>query len=172
MTNVLSASPTRSIANATSSAAQASQALVAALRQHVQGEVRFDNPTRMLYSTDASLYQVMPVGVVIPKHLDDIQATVEIAARHRVPVLPRGSGSSLAGQAVGAAIILDFSKYMGKIISVDVEAQTVTAQPGVSVAVLNRLLAQHKLMLGPDPASADRATIGGSVGNNATMSKQ
>ena len=107
MTNVLSVSPTHSIPTVTSPAAQASQDLVAALQQHVQGEVRFDNSTRMLYSTDASLYQVMPVGVVIPKHLDDIQATVEIAARHRVPVLPRGSGSSLAGQAVGAAIIID-----------------------------------------------------------------
>src|SRR5207247_1989135 len=115
-------------------------------------------------------YQVMPVGVVIPQQIDDVQATVQIAARHRVPVLPRGSGSSLAGQAVGAAVIIDFSKYMDELVAVDHEAKTVTAQPGLSVAVLNRLLAPHKLMLGPDPASADRATIGGSVGNNATGS--
>ncbi len=146
------------------------QTLITELRRRLQGEVRFDSYTRMLYSTDASLYQVMPVGVVIPKHRDDVQAAVEIAARHRIPVLPRGSGSSLAGQAVGAAIVLDFSKYMDKIVAVDAEAQTVTTQPGVNVATLNRALAAHKLMLGPDPASADRATIGGTVGNNATGS--
>ncbi|MCX6047235.1 MAG: FAD-binding protein [Chloroflexi bacterium] len=148
----------------------AGQDLVAELGRRVQGEVRFDKSTRMLYSTDASLYQIMPVGVVIPKSVDDVQATIEIAARHHVPVLPRGSGSSLAGQAVGAAIIIDFSKYMNQLVNVDLAAQTITAQPGLSVAVLNRTLAQHKLMLGPDPASADRASVGGTVGNNATGS--
>lgn len=146
------------------------QDLVAQLQAQVKGEVRFDKTTRMLYSTDASLYQIQPVGVVIPKDADDVQATVEIAARHRVPVLPRGSGSSLAGQAIGAAIIIDFSKYMNNVVAVDVEAKTATTQPGMSVAVLNRQLGAHKLMLGPDPASADRATVGGSVGNNATGS--
>ncbi|MBX3010865.1 MAG: FAD-binding protein [Caldilineaceae bacterium] len=146
------------------------QDLVAALQAQVKGEVRFDQNTRMLYSTDASLYQIQPVGVVIPKDAEDVQATVEIAARHQVPVLPRGSGSSLAGQAIGAAIIIDFSKYMNTVVEVDPAAKTVTAQPGVSVAVLNRQLGAHKLMLGPDPASADRATVGGSVGNNATGS--
>lgn len=146
------------------------QDLVAQLSAQVKGEVRFDKTTRMLYSTDASLYQIQPVGVVIPKDVEDVQATMEIAARHHVPVLPRGSGSSLAGQAIGAAIILDFSKYMNGVVEVNPEAKTVTTQPGMSVAVLNRQLGAHKLMLGPDPASADRATIGGSVGNNATGS--
>jgi FAD/FMN-containing dehydrogenase/Fe-S oxidoreductase len=144
--------------------------LVEELRRRVQGEVRFDQTTRMLYSTDASLYQIMPVGVIIPSHADDVQATVEIAARRGIPILPRGSGSSLAGQAVGAAIVIDFSKYMDQIVQVDAEARTVTTQPGVSVANLNRHLGPYKLMLGPDPASADRASIGGSVGNNATGS--
>lgn len=144
--------------------------LVEELRRRVQGEVRFDRYTRMLYSTDASHYQITPVGVVIPSTAEDVQATVEIAARHQLPVLPRGSGSSLAGQAVGAAIVIDFSKYMDHVIAVDPEARTVTAQPGISVAALNRQLAPYKLMLGPDPASADRATLGGSVGNNATGS--
>ncbi|MCL4862141.1 MAG: FAD-binding protein [Caldilineaceae bacterium] len=146
------------------------RALVDELQRRVQGEVRFDEYTRMLYSTDASLYQIMPVGVVIPSHADDVQATVEIAARHRTPILPRGSGSSLAGQAVGAAIVIDFSKYMDKVTAVDPDARTVTTQPGISVAVLNRCLGKHQLMLGPDPASADRASVGGSVGNNATGS--
>lgn len=144
--------------------------LVAELTRAVRGEVRFDRYTRMLYSTDASLYQVQPVGVVIPKDADDVQAAVEIAARHRVPVLPRGSGSSLAGQAIGAAVVIDFSKYMNSILTVDPAAKTVTTLPGISVAVLNRQLGKHGLMLGPDPASADRATVGGSVGNNATGS--
>ncbi|MEZ4682115.1 MAG: FAD-linked oxidase C-terminal domain-containing protein [Caldilineaceae bacterium] len=145
-------------------------ALVAELTRVVRGEVRFDRYTRMLYSTDASLYQIQPVGVVIPKDADDVQATVEIAAKHKVPVLPRGSGSSLAGQAIGAAIVIDFSKYMNSLLEINTEAQTVTTLPGISVAMLNRYLSSHGLMLGPDPASADRATIGGSVGNNATGS--
>ena len=148
----------------------AGRELAAELQAVVQGEVRFDGYTRMLYSTDASLYQIQPVGVVIPRHVDDVQAAVEVAARHHVPVLPRGGGSSLAGQAVGAALVIDFSKTMDQILAVDVDAATVTAQPGISVAALNRQLAAHGLMLGPDPASADRATIGGSVANNATGS--
>lgn len=150
--------------------ADAGHELVELLRRRVQGEVYFDRYTRMLYSTDASLYQIMPVGVVIPSDADDVQAAVEIAARHNVPILPRGSGSSLAGQAVGAALVIDCSKYMDQVVAVDAEAGTVTTQPGISVAVLNRQLARHNLMLGPDPASADRASIGGSVGNNATGS--
>ncbi|MFN8492300.1 MAG: FAD-linked oxidase C-terminal domain-containing protein [Caldilineaceae bacterium] len=168
MTTVLSSAPPRP--TMTAAQQQTGQDLVADLRRQLQGEVRFDDVTRMLYSTDASLYQIMPIGVVIPRHNEDVQATVEIAARHGVPVLPRGSGSSLAGQAVGAAIVIDFSKYMDKLVAVDTEAKTVTAQPGLSVAVLNRQLAKHKLMLGPDPASADRATVGGTIGNNATGS--
>ncbi|MCC9076252.1 FAD-binding protein [Litorilinea aerophila] len=146
------------------------QDLAAELQRVIDGEVRFDGYTRMLYSTDASLYQIQPVGVVIPKHADDAQAALELARRHQVPVLPRGGGSSLAGQTVGAALVLDFSKYMDQLITVDVESRTATAQPGITVARLNGLLARHGLMLGPDPASADRATIGGSVANNATGS--
>ena len=140
------------------------------LHRAVQGEVRFDGFSRMLYSTDASLYQIQPIGVVIPRHDEDVQATVEIAARRKVPVLARGGGSSLAGQAVGAAVVLDFSKYMDGIMAVDAEARTVKTQPGITVTALNNVLAPHGLMLGPDPASADRATIGGSVANNATGS--
>jgi FAD/FMN-containing dehydrogenase/Fe-S oxidoreductase len=152
------------------SVVEESRDLAAELQQVVQGEVRFDGYSRMLYSTDASLYQIQPVGVVIPKREEDVQATIEIAAKRNVPILPRGSGSSLAGQAVGAAIVIDFSKYMGEVVNVNPEARTVTVQPGMMVTPLNRLLSKHGLMLGPDPASADRATIGGTVGNNATGS--
>src|SRR3954451_24563277 len=147
-----------------------SRDLAAELQQVVQGEVRFDGFSRMLYSTDASLYQIQPVGVVIPKREEEVQAVVEIAAKRKVPVLPRGSGSSLAGQAVGAALVIDFSKYMGELVKIDAEARTVTVQPGMMVTPLNRALSKHGLMLGPDPASADRATVGGTIGNNATGS--
>ncbi|MEZ4709674.1 MAG: FAD-linked oxidase C-terminal domain-containing protein [Caldilineaceae bacterium] len=144
--------------------------LVAELRRVVQGEVRFDGYTRMLYSTDASQYQIKPIGVVIPKNAADVQATVELAAKRGVPVLPRGGGSSLAGQAVGAAIVIDFSKYMNEVVNVDAAAQTATVQPGINFAALNAQMGKHGLMIGPDPASANRATIGGSIGNNATGS--
>jgi len=144
--------------------------LLAELKRDIQGEVRFDAYSRMLYSTDASLYQIQPIGVVLPKNADDMQAAMQIAARHGIPVLPRGGGSSLAGQAVGAALVIDTSKYMDRIVGVDAEARTVRVQPGMTVGVLNKTLSPLGLMLGPDPASAERATVGGSIGNNATGS--
>ncbi len=127
-----------------------------------------DQITRLLYSTDASIYQVMPLGVVWPRESSEVSAVVEIAQKHGIPVLPRGGGSSLAGQAIGEAIILDFSRYMDQILDVNPDEKTVTTQPGVVLGPLNRKLAAHKLTFGPDPASADRATIGGILGNNAT----
>jgi FAD/FMN-containing dehydrogenase/Fe-S oxidoreductase len=149
---------------------ETTQELIHELERTIVGEVRFDAFTRMLYSTDASLYQIQPVGVVIPRSTEDVQAAVEIAVRHRLPILPRGGGSSLAGQAVGAALVIDFSKYLNQILAIDSEAGAATVQPGILIGVLNRQLAKHGLMLGPDPASAERATVGGSVGNNATGS--
>ncbi len=130
-------------------------------------EVRADPVTRILYSTDASIYQLKPLGVAFPRHEEHLSAVVELAARYGVPVLPRGAGSSLAGQAVGAALILDLSRYLTDF-SIDPEARIATAQPGVVLGDLNRAAARYGLQFGPDPASADRATIGGVVGNNAT----
>jgi FAD/FMN-containing dehydrogenase/Fe-S oxidoreductase len=144
--------------------------LAADLGRVVAGEVHVDAWTRSLYSTDASLYQVTPIAVVVPRATDDMQATLQVARRHGLPVLPRGSGSSLAGQAVGAAIILDTSKHLNRILAIDPDARTVSVQPGVIHAALNRTLAPLGLMLGPDPASAERATLGGCVGNNASGS--
>src|SRR5258706_1715742 len=89
------------------------------LQGRISGEVRFDEMTRGLYSTDASIYQISPVGVVLPKSQDDVRATIEIAARHRVPILPRGSGTSLSGQTVAAALVIDFSKSMNRILDFD-----------------------------------------------------
>lgn len=140
------------------------------IQRTVRGEVRFDGWSRSLYSTDASLYQLQPLGVVIPRHADDIQAVMQIAAARGVPVLARGGGSSLAGQAVGPAVVIDTSKYLNSILVIDVEARTATVQPGAIVAALNRAVAPLGLMLGPDPASAERATLGGCVGNNASGS--
>ena len=149
---------------------QETQDLVHQLEKVIEGEVRFDGYSRMLYSTDASQYQIQPLGVVIPRNADDVQAAVELAARHHVPLLPRGGGSSLAGQCVGPGLVIDMSKYMDGILAVDEVTRTATVQAGISIGTLNRTLAPLGLMLGPDPASADRASVGGSIGNNATGS--
>jgi FAD/FMN-containing dehydrogenase/Fe-S oxidoreductase len=150
--------------------AESASALQAELQARIAGEVRFDPLYRMLYSTDASNYQIEPIGVVIPKSTEDVLATVEIAARHGVPLLPRGGGSSLAGQTVGAALVIDFSKHLARILAVDPETKTVTVEPGINIDALNRQLCPTGLMFGPDPASANRATAGGVVGNNSTGS--
>lgn len=151
-------------------AAYAAGALQEELQSRLSGEVRFDATSRMLYSTDASNYQITPVGVVVPASTDDVLASIEVAARHGVPLLPRGGGSSLAGQTVGAALVMDFSKYVNRILDLDVEGRTVTVEPGINVASLNSQLRASGLMFGPDPASAERATAGGVVGNNSTGS--
>lgn len=143
------------------------EALIADLSREVS-DVRFDRMTRLLYSTDASIYQMMPVGVACPRDADEVAAIVSICGRHGTPVLPRGGGSSLAGQAIGNALILDFSRHMGSLLQVDPEARRVRTQPGITLGVMNRALKQYGLMFGPDPASGDRATIGGILGNNST----
>ena len=142
--------------------------LVNDLQKAVTGDVRFDETTRHLYSTDASNYQIMPLGVVIPRNADDVIAAQQIAARYRVPVLPRGGGSSLGGQTVGCAVVIDFSRYMRRVTSINADARTVRVQAGVVLADLNKQLAPLGLMYGPDPASASRATFGGVIGNNST----
>jgi FAD/FMN-containing dehydrogenase len=133
----------------------------------VTGEVRFDRVSRLLYSTDASIYQVMPVGVVLPRSQDDVIATVELARKYKVPVLPRGGGTSLAGQTVGAAIVIDYSKYMRSVLSVDTEARTVRVQPGIILDELNQNLASRGLLFAPDPSTSNRGNVGGALGNNS-----
>jgi FAD/FMN-containing dehydrogenase/Fe-S oxidoreductase len=151
-------------------ARETARVLQAELKARVVGEVRFDRTARMLYSTDASNYQIEPVGVVIPKTLDDVHAAVELAASHGVPILPRGGGSSLAGQTVGAALVIDFSKYLSRIVNINAEARTVTVEPGINLDNLNNQLKVQGLMFGPDPSSSNRATVGGVIGNNSTGS--
>ena len=137
-----------------------------ALKQRVAGEVRFDPFSRVLYSTDASIYQMEPVGVVIPRSPDDVQATIEIARDNRIPVLPRAGGTSLAGQTVNHAIVMDFSKYLNQVIEVNREESWARVQPGIALDQLNRELLPYGLMYAPDPTTASRACVGGGVGNN------
>ena len=138
------------------------------LRKQFTGDIRLDLSSRILYSTDASIYQIEPLGVVIPRTQEDLHSVVELAAKYRMPVLPRGSGSSLAGQAIGEALILDCSRWLDHIINIDSDSKTGIVEPGVVLADLNRAAANDGLMFGPDPASAERATMGGVIANNAT----
>ncbi len=141
-----------------------------ALRRAVGGEVRFDAYSRHLYARDASIYSIEPIGVVFPRDADDAAAVVAVAAEHGVPVLCRGAGTSLAGQAVGAAVVVDFSRHMNAVIEIDPGARTARVQPGVVQEQLNRAAAGHGLMFGPDTSTASRATIGGMIGNNSAGS--
>ncbi|MFN2120677.1 MAG: FAD-binding oxidoreductase, partial [Anaerolineales bacterium] len=141
---------------------------IAELRPGFAGDLRLDLGSRLLYSTDASIYQIDPLGVLVPRTPDDLCAAVETAAKFGIPILPRGAGSSLAGQAIGEAIILDCSRWLDRIVQIDPNQRSATVEPGVVLANLNREAARFGLQFGPDPASAERATMGGVVGNNAT----
>lgn len=145
------------------------------LQRSIQGDVRSDLATRLLYSTDASIYQVEPMAVVIPRTGDEICAAVEVCARYQLPVLARGAGSSLGGQAIGEAVILDLSRYINRLVEIRPEYQngevvggTAVVEPGLVLAVLNREAGRFGLQFGPDPASGERATLGGCLANNAT----
>jgi FAD/FMN-containing dehydrogenase/Fe-S oxidoreductase len=137
------------------------------LKARLQGEVRFDETARTLYATDASPYEIRPIGVVLPRNADDVRATVEVCARHGVPLLPRGGGTSLAGQTVGRALILDVSKYLDKVLELNLEERWARVEPGVVRDQLNALLEPHGLQFTPDISTTSRANIGGMVANNA-----
>jgi len=144
-------------------------ALAGDLRAALEGDVRFDEYAQVLYATDGSVFQARPAGVAFPEHADDVAAAVRVASEHGVPVLPRGAGSSLAGQAVGpGCVVLDLSRHMDDIVDVNPDAKTATVQPGVVQDHLDAHLAEWGLKFAPDPASANRATIGGGIGNNST----
>ncbi|MFB6282109.1 MAG: FAD-binding oxidoreductase, partial [Haloferacaceae archaeon] len=144
--------------------------LVADLRERVAGDVRFDTYTRQLYATDASAYEVTPIGVVFPASTEDVRAVVAYCADREIPLLPRGGGTSLAGQAVNEAVVLDFSRYMDGIERIDPEGRTATARPGVRLGDLNAALEEHGLKFAPDPAWGDKSVLGGAIGNNSTGS--
>src|ERR671925_834027 len=136
-------------------------------KKRVEGEILFDAYIRLLYSTDASIYQIEPIGVVVPRHKGDVQAVVEVANKFGVPVLPRGGGTSLAGQTVGHALVLDFSKYMKNVLEVNREELWCRVQPGLVQDELNAHVRSMGLQFGPDTSTSNRATIGGMLGNNS-----
>ena len=143
-------------------------ALRAELTRAIAGEVRFDRLDRALYSTDASVYQIVPVGVVIPKTLDDVLATLKICSRLGVPITARGGGTSQAGQSIGPGVILDFSKYLNRVLEINAAERWVRVEPGCVLDELNQQVKTHKLQFAPDISTANRATIGGMVANNSS----
>jgi len=142
--------------------------LESALGRCFKGDIYFDRLSLGLYSTDASIYQITPAAVVVPKDKADVCAAVRIAAEHNIPVTSRGAGTSLNGQAIGPGLIIDFSKYMNNLLEVNLEQRWVRVEPGIVLDELNARLSGHGLMFAPDPATTDRATIGGVLGNNSS----
>ena len=155
------------IAGAARSSVVDAAALHQALRRHIRGEVRFDSGSRALYATDGSNYRQVPIGVVLPRDTDDVVAAVSLAREHGAPLLCRGGGTSLAGQCCNVAMVLDFTRYMGHILEVDPQRRTARVQPGVVLDHLRNAAEKHHLTFGPDPASHDRCTLGGMIGNNS-----
>ena len=142
-------------------------ALAARLARELEGEVLFDAFSRGRYSTDASIYQVEPVGVVVPRNTEDVVRAMQIANDAGVPILPRGGGTSQCGQTVGQALVLDCTRHLNRIDEVDAAARTVTVQPGTVLDTLNRRLKPHGLFYPVDVSTANRATLGGMAGNNS-----
>jgi FAD/FMN-containing dehydrogenase len=138
-----------------------------ALRKAVDGEVRFDAGSKALYANDASNFRQVPIGVVIPRTLDDVVATHRVCHAFGAPILNRGGGTSLSGETVNEAVVIDHSKYLTRIGEIDVERRLVTCEPGVINEELNRHTGEYDLVFGPDPSSHSRCVIGGNIGNNS-----
>jgi FAD/FMN-containing dehydrogenase/Fe-S oxidoreductase len=141
--------------------------LHADLSRAVRGPVRFDAGTRAMYSADASNYRRVPIGLVTPVDTDDVEAAVSVCSTHGVPVLPRGAGTSIAGQAVNTAVVLDFTAHLNQVLELDPQARTARVQPGVVLDALRDAARPHGLTFGPDPSTHNRCTLGGMIGNNA-----
>src|SRR5712692_926987 len=143
------------------------EALAAELAKEICGEVRFDDGSRALYTMDASNYRQVPLGVVIPRDVNDIIATVAVARQHGAPVLARGGGTSLCGQTCNVAVVIDTSKYLNRILEIDVNKKLARVEPGVVLDDLRDAAERHGLTFGPDPATHSRCTLGGMIGNNS-----
>src|SRR5690242_5006099 len=146
-------------------------ALERELRRHVDGEILFDGFSRGRYSTDASIYQITPIGVVIPRTESAARIALQIAEDRRVPILPRGAGTSQCGQTVGAALVIDNSKYLNRVLAVDPESQEAIVEPGLVLDRLNAQLKQHGLWFPVDVSTSAQATLGGMAGNNSCGSR-
>ena len=141
------------------------------LSREIQGEVLFDRASRGRYATDASIYQVDPLGVIVPKSIDDVAAALAIAREAGIPVLPRGGGTSQCGQTVNRALVMDCSKFLRNVLHVDPAAGSVLVEPGITLGALNTALKQHNMFFPVDPSTHARCTIGGMAGNNSCGSK-
>ena len=147
--------------------AEKANGLAQVLKARVEGEVRFDDMSRALYSTDASNYRQVPIGVVIPKTIDDVVTTIACCREYGAPFLSRGGGTSLCGQSCNAAVMADFSKYLNRIIGIDFEKKLARVQPGCNLDILRNAAEKHHLTFGPDPSTHDHNTLGGMMGNNS-----
>ena len=137
------------------------------LIKNIQGEVKFDDIYRQMYSTDGSIYSMTPVGVTLPKNSDDVSAIIDICNKNNTAILPRGGGTSLSGQTVNSAVVIDFSKYMNNVIEINPEEKYVITQPGITIDNLNQKLKYLNLHFTPDPSTKSRANVGGAMGNNS-----
>src|ERR1700688_227177 len=155
------------LAHASKTAKVDGESLAHALRGQIRGEIRFDRGTRALYATDGSNYRQVPIGVVLPHDADDVLATVALCREFGAPLLCRGGGTSLAGQCCNVAVMLDFAKYMARILEVDPARRIARVQPGVVLDTLRAAAEKHHLTFAPDPATHDRCTLGGMIGNNS-----
>jgi FAD/FMN-containing dehydrogenase/Fe-S oxidoreductase len=138
-----------------------------ALQAAMRGEVRFDRGSRARYASDASNYRQIPIGVVVPRDAEDAAAAVSVCREYDVPLLPRGAGTSLAGQSCNVAVVVDFSKYMDGILELNPEARYARVQPGVVLDTLRDRAERHQITFGPDPSTHSRCTLGGMIGNNS-----
>jgi FAD/FMN-containing dehydrogenase/Fe-S oxidoreductase len=160
--------PSASLGDASSPlSAAASHALAVDLERQVAGEVRFDDGSRALYATDASNYRQVPIGVVIPKTIDDVVATMAVCRSHGAPFLSRGGGTSLAGQCCNVAVVVDYSKYLNRVVAIDAERCQARIEPGTVLDDLRNAAERHHLTFGPDPSTHDHNTLGGMLGNNS-----
>jgi FAD/FMN-containing dehydrogenase/Fe-S oxidoreductase len=155
------------LARAAKSAVVDATRLSAVMTRHVRGDVRFDDGTRALYATDGSNYRQVPIGVVLPRDAEDVIATISLAREYGAPILCRGGGTSLAGQCCNVAVVLDFTKYMDEILEIDPTRRIARVQPGVVLDRLRDAAEKHHLTFAPDPATHDRCTLGGMIGNNS-----
>jgi FAD/FMN-containing dehydrogenase/Fe-S oxidoreductase len=145
----------------------AARSLEAALRRRVAGEVRFDDASRALYATDSSNYRQVPIGVVVPRTIDDVVATMRLCREHGAPFLSRGGGTSLAGQCCNVAVVVDYSKHLNRLLALDPAARRARVQPGIILDELRNAAERHHLTFGPDPSTHDHNSLGGMIGNNS-----
>ena len=164
--NILTPTPPRSHRSIAATPIDVSR-LEKELREHVSGEVRFDPGSRGMYAVDASNYRQVPIGVVVPKSVDDVVATLQVARHFSAPVLSRGGGTSLAGQCCNVALVIDWSKYVNEILEINPVQRFARVRPGCVLDKLRNAATKYGLTFGPDPATHNHCTLGGMLGNNS-----